>query len=64
MDSPYIKLNLLISSINMVLKYIKNFIYIETIFNLDLIKVYFKNKLKIVKSDVFNKINFFLFIIL
>lgn len=60
-DSPYIKLNFLRKSLNLISKYLRkgSLIYLETIFNFNFLKIDFLN-LKILKNDFFNKINFFL----
>ncbi|WP_414646659.1 RsmD family RNA methyltransferase [Candidatus Nasuia deltocephalinicola] len=62
-DSPYIIFKDLINSLIFSLKILKknSYIYVESIFNLNLIMKFFKNKIYCLRSDFFKKINFYLF---
>ncbi|WP_259286059.1 RsmD family RNA methyltransferase [Candidatus Nasuia deltocephalinicola] len=62
-DSPYIIFKKLINSLKLSLTISKknSYIYLESIFNLNLIMKFFKNKIYCLKYDFFKKINFYLF---
>ncbi|WP_414646683.1 RsmD family RNA methyltransferase [Candidatus Nasuia deltocephalinicola] len=62
-DSPYIILKKLINSLILSLNILKknSYIYLESIFNLNLIMKFFKNKIYCLRYDFFKKINFYLF---
>ncbi|WP_259286617.1 RsmD family RNA methyltransferase [Candidatus Nasuia deltocephalinicola] len=62
-DSPYIIFKKLINSLKFSLNVLKknSYIYLESIFNLNLIMKFFENKIYCLRYDFFKKINFYLF---